>query len=429
MPTTKWTCNVDANGTATLLCQITEDGGQPGTPFSTKLNGVCYSPAPLNGSNSYAPALGDWYWDSFGSVTGWKALWGRDWQSMNALNLSSLRVYCMLSRQLNLDGTFPNPWNAGQFFTHQNFLDLCWDTTAPDPQSRRTKFALVGIPLPSQMFWKEQYDKTSKVEIDYWTGVLQETAQSVGRHPGVMGFTIQNEQDGSKVCYEDPVLAQFWWGQVEKMAAIVKQAAPNKLVGMATHDDPKIPRLAAAYMANCPHIDFWGVNSYQTQTFGPFFADYGNLKGGALKPVILTEWGMPATTRKIASEPASIYDDATSRAKAAAVVNLVVPQAYKHPLCIGLYYFEFCDEWWNQPGAPNIYTWFGGQEASGFPNGYWDNDGFGLYSIRRGGNLPNNAPIWSQNGNGPAMPIDVHTERTELTSVLTEIFQAATASK
>jgi hypothetical protein len=101
----------------------------------------------------------------------------------------------------------------------------------------------------------------------------------------------------------------------------------------------------------------------------------------------------------------------------------MLPKAFQQPLCLGLYYFEFCDEWWNQPGSPNIYTWWGGTEASGFPNGSWDQEGFGLYSNRRGDNLKNNDPIWKNNG--PNMPIDVHTERKELTAQVSKAFSAA----
>ena len=98
----------------------------------------------------------------------------------------------------------------------------------------------------------------------------------------------------------------------------------------------------------------------------------------------------------------------------------MLPQAYQHPLGLGLYYFEFCYEWWNQPEAPNIYTWWGGTRADGLPDGWWDQEGFGLYSIRRGNSLPNNAPIWVDNG--PNTPIDVHTERTELTAKVRQAF-------
>ena len=416
--TTKWACGVDPNTRAATLT-MSRNGGAPARAL---IKGVCYSPAPINGSNKFAPALGDWYWDDFAPITGWEVLWKRDLHQMRRLGVNAIRVYCSLSRQLNGDGTFPVPWNSGHKFTHQKFLDWCWNGSAP-PVDQNPMYLLVGIPLPSNMFWKDQYDNTPQTQIDFWTNVLQETVASMAQHPAVMGFTIQNEQDGADVCYNNPELATFWWGQVEKMAAIVKAAAPDKLVGMATHDDPNIPAKASAYMAQCPHLDFWGINTYQTQSFSSVFSGYADLTGSALKPVVLTEFGMPATSHRDPGDPASIYEDASTRSKAAGVIGNMLPQAFQNPLGLGVYYFEYCDEWWNQPEAPNIYTWYGGPPASGFPNGYWDNDGFGLFSTKRGGTLPNNAPIWV--GNGPNMPIDVQTARTELTTVLQQTYQKA----
>jgi hypothetical protein len=122
------------------------------------------------------------------------------------------------------------------------------------------------------------------------------------------------------------------------------------------------------------------------------------------------------------SDPSTIYEDQNTRPNTANVIGAMLPKAFQQPLCLGLYYFEFCDEWWNQPGSPNIYAWWGGTDASGFPNGYWDQEGFGLYSIRRGGNLKNNDPIWKNNG--PNTPIDVHRERNELTAKVIETYGA-----
>ena len=259
--TTQWQCAADPTSKAATLTVLRSDLGGPPAPIHLK--GVCYSPAPLNGSNAYAPAIGDWFWDSFPPITGWDALWTRDLPNIRALGANTIRVYCMLSRQLGSDGGIPDPWNSGRPFTHQNFLDACWDVVA-SPQARAPIYVLVGVPLPSTMFWKGQYHQASPAVIQYWTQVLSETAQTVGQHPAVMGFTIQNEQVGADVCYTEPTLATFWGGQDDAMAAAVKAAAPGKLVGMAVHDDPNIPGKAAVYMANCPHIDFWGVNTYQT---------------------------------------------------------------------------------------------------------------------------------------------------------------------
>jgi hypothetical protein len=409
--TTKWTCSVDPRTKRTTLA-VSRNGGAPVREW---IKGVCYSPAPINGSNQYAPALGDWYWDDFSPITGWQALWRRDLHHIRRLGCNTIRVYCSLSRQLNGDGTFPVPWNSGQKFTHQTFLDWCWNGSAP-PVDQNPMYVLVGIPLPANMLWKTQYEKTPQTQIDFWTNVLRETVESMAQHPAVLGFTIQNEQDGADVCYNDPDLATFWWGQVEKFAAIVKAAAPDKLVGMATHDDPNIPLKAASYMANCPHLDFWGVNTYQTLSFDSVFSGYNDLTGPALKPVILTEFGLPVTGHSDPNNPSSIYEDLITRGKTGAVVGNMLPQAFQNSLGLGVYYFEYCDEWWNQPESPNIYTWYGGPAAPGFPNGYWDNEGFGLFSTQRGAGLANNAPIWVNNG--PNTPIDVQTERAEITACL-----------
>jgi hypothetical protein len=426
MASTKWTCSVDSNKTATLMCDM-DDGIHAPYTVPVKLRGVCYSPCPMNGSNKYAPGIGDWYWDTFNvnstTISGWQDLWARDWPNLDALNVNTLRVYCMLSRQLPEGGGVPKPWNSGHLFTHKNFLDKCWGAGV-SPQSRRIKFVLVGIPMPDVMLWKDKYDEQPAAVKDYWINVLRETAQQVGQHPAVMGFTIQNEQDGASVCYDDPELADFWWGQVEAFAKIVKEVAPDKLVGMATHDDPNIPRKAVPYMERCAHIDYWGVNTYQTVNFDDVFGPYAQISGPALKPVILTEYGLPATTRRNPDDPGSIYDDATTAEKTAKVIGKVAPLAFTNPLSLGMYYFEYCDEWWNQPEAPNIYTWWSGPKNTGFPNGYWDNDGFGLYSIRRGPGLKPSDNPWDKDRNGPRKPIDVHTQRTATFATMANIFDA-----
>ena len=409
---------------------------EPAKPIVLK--GVCYSPAPLNASNEHVPAIGDWFWDQFtvnnGQTTiyGWDALWKRDLDRIRDLGVNTIRVYCMLSRQKS--GTkennyIPIPWNSGQLFTHNRFLDLCWNNGV------NPLYVLVGIPLPAAMFWREQYAKTKPAEIGYWQNVLSETAKTVGKHPAVMGFTIQNEQDGADPCYNNKVWADFWWAQANDMARRVQEAAQPKLVGMAVHDDPKIPGKAAQWMEKCPYIDFWGVNPYQTVNFDPTFYStpdgpgYAGLKGHALKPVILTEFGIPAPGHRDRSNASTIYEDQETRNKAAEVVGRMLPQAFdkkKYPLCAGLYYFEYCDEWWNQPGSPNIYTWWGGT-PSGFPNGFWDQDGFGLYSIRRGDGLKPNDDPWDGPNNRPRMPVDIHTERKEITAKVRDTYRSVTA--
>ncbi len=466
MNTSSWGVSTETNAgipSAKLMQQI-----GTGTPMDFKIKGMCYSPCPINGSNGDAPAMGDWFWDSFGGVgyeiTGWNVLWESggtnrgDLQAIKNLGVNTIRVYSMLSRQVALAAGYPKlvngkevyeyvypayPFDSSvQLFTHQNFLDECQSVGLS---------VLVGIPLPQGMFWQELYTNPAampQVEITFWEQVLQETVEQVGSHPAVMGFLVQNELDDNTHLYQNTAYAQFWWSQAEALSKIAKDAAPDKLVGMALHDNPLITLNCQTYMAACPSIDFWGVNTYQSLTFSSIFdnasstpSGYNLLTGNALKPVVFTEYGIPATGHTSTTDPSTIYSNnqttptlGTENLTANVLANML-PQAYgaapasplpayNAGLCLGLFYFEYCDEWWNQGGSPNIYTWYGGSASGGFPNGYWDQDGFGVFSVARGGTLSNSATIWTQTGGygGPNTPVDVHTARTPIANAISTAF-------
>lgn len=426
---TVWTCSVDSS-TLTASLKVSVNGGSPG-PFVMK--GVCYSPCPIGGSNSYGPNIGDWFWDAYTGVTNWSGTWSNDLPLIKALGANTIRVYCFIDTQLP-------PAPPAQIFTHTSFLDACYENGL---------YVLVGIPLPQSLFVLGQ---TPQPSADWWTQNLQTTVSEIANHPAVLGFTIANEVDnGSVDTYGPEANATYWWGQVQAMAQIAKTAAPNKLVGIANHDDPGICQNAASYMATCPSIDFWGVNTYQPQSFSSVFQGYGSLTGAALKPVILTEYGFPSTSRTTANtcNPAEIYSDSTTEANVATVLNTMLPAAYAESLNLGLYYFEFCDEWWNQSGyqitanftcpaatgpnapnggaggsfnMPNVYTWYGGPPACGFPNYYWDNDGFGLYAVGVGSGR-NPADPWDPGTNAPALPLDTRSGRAAVITAIKTSFE------
>lgn len=435
---TTWTVTL----TPVPSAQLSVSSG--GSPTVVTLKGVAYSPCPINGSNGFAPALGDWFWDGYSGtgydITGWEALWKRDLPNIVALGANTIRVYNMMSRQLNSDGTFPSPWNSGQLFTHGDFLDLC---------QTNGLYVLAGVALPQSMYWKSEYSGLSSDEITFWKQMLAETAAELGAHPAVLGIIVLNEVDASNVTYcscpgvQTPTSdcndnATFWWAQAEAMAKIAKDAAPDKLIGIALHDDPFIAAQASSFMSNCSSIDFWGVNTYQPTSFSSVFdaggtsacptPGYTGLTGGALKPVILTEYGFPATSRTDRCDPSTIYANDTTEDNTASTLTTMLPKAFAEALNLGVYYFEYCDEYWNQGSfvdsscgmgkfaPPNIYTWYGGQPASGFPNGYWDQEGFGVYSVARGQGKQPSDSIWCASGSsqGPCTPIDVMTKRSTI---------------
>jgi hypothetical protein len=431
--TTTWACSVNTSGsTPTASLTVSLNGGTP-APFTIK--GVCYSPCPIGGSNAWGPNIGDWFWDTYDGVTSWIGTWTNDLSTIAALGANTIRVYSFLNTQLP-------PAPATQAFTHTDFLDGCYANGLS---------VIVGIPLPPQLF---DLNQTPQPSAAWWTSELQSTVAQEGAHPAVLGFIIANEVDNGNVdTYGPTANATYWWSQVQAMAAMAKAAAPGKLVGIANHDDPGICQNAASYMATCTDVDFWGVNTYQPQSFSSVFGGgsttgYATLTGAALKPVILTEYGFPSTSRPDALTPTGIYSDATTEGNVAVVLNTMLPLAFQQPLNLGLCYFEYCDEWWNQSGytlaaamtcpgcsapncpnsgnggsfqPPNTYTWYGGPIACGFPNYYWDNDGFGLYSVGVGQGRTPSQP-WDATTNAPALPLDTRTPRQSVITALSTAF-------
>lgn len=439
---TQWECSVTqtAGGPVAALTVITNNS----TTSQFRIQGLCYSPCPIGGSNNNAGNIGDWFWDTYTTakgttITSWEQTWTNDLNKIQALGVNTIRVYCMLGTQL------PTQWNADTVYTHQKFLDACY---------AKGIYVLVGFPLPIQIF---DLGATPTPDATWWQNNLQTTVAALGTHPAVMGFIIANEvDDGAVDTYGSPSKSSYWWSQVEAMAKIAKQAAPDKLIGIANHDDPNICINCATEMAACTSIDFWGVNTYQPQSFTSVFGGgavtgYATLSGAALKPVILTEYGFPSTTRTTANtlNPTEIISTTATQQNVADVLDVMLPQAYAEQLNLGVCYFEYCDEWWNQSGytiaakascplasgtyapdggkdggnftPPNVYTQFGGPIACGFPNYYWDNDGFGLYSVAVGANR-NPAQPWDSSTNAPALPLDTRTPRTPIVSALTSFY-------
>ena len=437
-----WTATVNVGVYKVAQLSVTRsDDGTITSPFIVR--GIDYSPAPMNTSNKDGPAFGDWYWDTLVNPANpsqvwayaWESLWRRDLQKLRDLGINCIRVYSMLYKQIDENGHVPtqaeydNP-NRPKF-PHRKFLDLCWNN------GNNPIYVLVGIPMKPVLY---QLGSNIADEQYYWEHVLVDTARDVGTHPAVLGFTVGNEVDLGGYAWDaanpNSPKVQFWWQQLQKYAQMVKAVAPNKLVGIAFFDNPDLVRLSGSYMNQCTSIDFWGVNTFQPETFNTVFGNqhhpgYSLLTGVALKPVLLTEWGIPATGHRGPNDPLSIYSDTTTETKTADVVAKVFPNAFAQPLCAGVYYFEYCDEWWKQDGTPNKHTWFGGAAASEFPNGYYDEAGFGVYSIERAGYNGQNPDVRALKAyfhwdaplfyTGPYQP-DVLTKRTPIADAIRKMY-------
>jgi len=414
-----------------------------GEPFVIK--GVCYSPAEINftideqvnGSMVFGDLFTDplpqyqlfdqsRLWDSSDQVLHHQAR-GDLAKISQRLHANAIRVYFMQSRAFEMTmtpaGAAVKPPRECPRLSHQRFLDEA---------HRNGLYVLVGLATPIHLFHRELFENSPKVApgiVEWWDFVMNETTSDIGSHPAVLGFTIMNELDDEPNAFpgqgdhpKPDVNSDFFHSQVVKYAQMVRQAAPGKLVGWALHDVPSWPGFAsrayptrnseflttsATYFAQIASaFDYFGVNTYHSgsliKLLGPY-GDHDELGGGGkaygapslaadIKPVMLTEIGWPATTRRNLSDVAGpLVDDSASQARVVEVMNRIIPQAYKEysALSLGAFYFEYTDEWWKTPpelagdsslAGPGHHDGGMACDNQGFPNLCNDEESFGLYS-------------------------------------------------
>jgi hypothetical protein len=423
------------------------------------VKGMAYSPIRINENIDFARWLSDIFWDSVkpdpfspangGLTQNYRFNWADDQcmlpnpescrgdlTRMNKLNVNTIRVYGMTSRFLasrkrngNYETYIPDAKDQNDpklvaRCTHKQFLDDC---------AAHGIYVIVGLFLDSNFWDKRVWDlqKTNppiKNQILWYEKAYKEVVEEVGNHPAVMGFIINNEIDGPDIFYENKEKAEFFWWQMDHISSTVKGIAPDKLVGVAFHQDNKIVWGAQDHMKHVPKLDFWGANVYQKDETGLaniFYIDkeevpkppatpyrllgYSKLSPEAKKPLLFTEMGWPQTTRTIDSPDCdgrkSITDgNETVTKEVGALMRLiggklhVAPDEKEFPLCPGTFYFEFSDEWYKEGqkedlkvclDGKRLCTWIGTDAKNpNFPGGWWDEAGFGVFSTKRAFDKP-----------------------------------------
>ena len=351
-------------------------------PFPVR--GVGYSPAPIGFSNKFGPSLGDLFWDGGQNIPGagvlldWERVWQRDIAEIRK-HFNSVRVYNMLEVQLNDDGSLPNI-NTAEVRTHQKFLDELWNN------GNQPIYVLIGLPSSAVMY----LPNGNAAEKAFFDANMARTATQLADHPAVMGFTLLNELGGSAEWGGNQTNSDFYWSAIQANSGIVKTNAPDKLVGLAYFDAPSdvTSAFSGGFLEQYGgHLDFWGGNVFQSTVLGPSLAPYKSL-GNASKPFLFTEFGIPATSHSdnsicSGSSPTqagvnSIFADSSTIQTSASALDVILPQALNDDIVAGMFYFEWCDEWWKQDSngcyTTNITTQEGGQSApvSQFVNGFND---------------------------------------------------------
>jgi hypothetical protein len=306
-------------------------------------------------------------------------------------------------------------------------------------------------------------------------------AQRYGYHPAVLGFAIGNETNLPFARGTDRYLD--YWQYLNRLGAIAKHYAPDKLTMTAFEDypSPEAPMLLKplvafrdaanahpggrtvpvcvnsngahpssdcesahrrrAYPADIYALDVWGFNAYRkpetedVANFKHWIVDghYTNGTGTgteppnpAPRPIVLTEWGAPASIRTRDGQPpappnpqwVSVSPAAPGEFhnapgyRAAKLIERIASDIYGPQSTLsttgggilsGGYVFEFQDEWWKE-AASRPATWSShdttieqskfpfGETGSGFAS-YWDEEWFGLMSVAPGPGRRADGPV------------------------------------
>ncbi len=357
------------------------------------------------------------------------------------------------------------------------FLDLCWN------HGVNPIYVVIGISLdPWLAFAGTNPDSASAHdERMYIERTTQWLAQRYGYHPAVIGFAIGNETNLPFPRGTDRYID--YWQYLNHLGAIAKRYAPDKLTMTAFADYPagETPMLLKpllafknvadthpgaptvpvcvdqsganpspdcssahrrrAYPADIYALDVWGFNAYRrpetedVANFKRWIVDGHYTNGGEIgtelpnpapKPIILTEWGAPASIRTRDGQPPPPPNPQWVRAspavadefrgapgyRAARLIRRIASDIYgPHStlstvgggILSGGYVFEFQDEWWKEAERQPV-TWSShdttiltskfsfGEPGAGFAS-YWDEEWFGLMSVATGVGRRPDSPV------------------------------------
>lgn len=310
--------------------------------------GVNYSPAPIGSDNQWCP-WGDWFQEY------WSSIYERDVPKLAAMGANVVKVYGMTA--------FPWDNPKAPLISHTGFYDLLHENGIHVMPSVFTTGELVG----SYSSGKWSTDPT----LQQWAAIIAEAKD----HPAVLGWTVGNELNRDTNLHD----ASFW-SKYNELIGAIKTKAPGKLTMVGLQDQAESGggiapiRLHDASMTN---LDIWGVNSYRGLINSGFDTLFSTHKANSQKPLLVTEFGPPASTRDGGSAvllpdnalAAAEYLKAHWTGHADSIMN-------NTDVCSGGFVFEWTDEWYKRMNPTQHDPSSAGNDA--FPGKWWDEEWFGL---------------------------------------------------
>lgn len=182
--------------------------------------------------------------------------------------------------------------------------------------------------------------------------------------PGVLMWNIGNEQNWNNGN------TRAWYSLVQEMA-VAAYAVEGPGYHPVCANNGAFANIGDAAFdaddASLTYMDLWCANDYQTD----FTPSFDTFRIRTKKPIVMTEFGIDALDHRTRQEDETkqeSYDGANwSQILAASDV------------CAGGTVFEFTDEWW-KAGDPLSHD-FGGSARSVSPDGYSDEEWWGLVAV------------------------------------------------
>lgn len=346
--------------------------------------GACYSPVPWGGNSNWQP-YGDYF------TPPWNEIWERDLPLMRSLNMNVIRTY-------NIDNTTGD---------HSEFFAACYNNGV------NPVYVMVGYgplnnvglydPVPTP-------PATSSSTFQQVMANFQSMVMAYGNNPAVLGFIVGNEVNNSVT-----INSNDFWLNISQLCDIVHTYAPGKLAILSCVDDSMQTIQKGEQNANLKGLDVWGINSYRgnsqpnTANFDILWTSYQQATAASKRPLILTEWGAPASSHN----PNTSGQNGGQLQFDSATMNSLVDYITGHyndilfnaggttsnggsanpnsanwaAVGAGSCYFEWTDEWWKldsaYPGTScGATVQQPGTSANGaFPGGWGDEECFGLNQI------------------------------------------------
>ncbi|MBV9234142.1 MAG: hypothetical protein JO030_08875, partial [Candidatus Eremiobacteraeota bacterium] len=356
------------------------------------IKGMVYSPTPIGNGLSDPPSLNDPLRD------GNSAIWSRDLPALRAMGVNVVHVYNVV----------PPPYDKATG-PITDWLNAAWNN------GTNPIYVLLTIYFDGSALLNEG-------AVHALTKQYEDLAYKYAGYPAVMGVIISNE-----IVKPDWWNNPTWWKNFNRIAdaaraGFAKGGNPKKII--TTSDVDAVVKaggtehLGAIYYGekHGAKVDVWGDNPYRGRTFTDLFAQ---IKTDTTKPVVLTEYGAPASYHPAWANtysyehtlhglgrciPPEGPDGPINRAAAelpatgnpnmAGLVDLVknnnkllYDRYTTDGLVSGGFYFEWTDEWWKaDANNPEFRGKHVGDPvfAGHLPGCAYDHAWFGLNAISEG---------------------------------------------